>query len=63
MAVASVIFGLAHLNNGPHPDIRYFLLATLAGGTYGLVYRRTGTLLAPALTHTLVDAWVVFFHG
>ena len=29
LGVASLIFGAAHLNNGPSPDWRYFLLATL----------------------------------
>ena len=56
LAVASVLFGLAHL-----PDPRYVALATLAGAVYGLVYQRTGQLLAPVLTHTLVDwIWALF---
>ena len=64
VALASILFGAAHLNNGPHPDARYFLLATLAGAAYGLVYRRSGTLVAPALTHTLVNStWALFFRG
>jgi len=64
VALASVIFGAAHLNNGPHADARYFLLATLAGVVYGLVYRRSGTLMAPAMTHTLVNStWALFFRG
>ena len=57
LAVASVIFGLAHF-----PDWRYILLATLAGGAYGLAYLQTRNLAAPILTHFLVDAvWRVFF--
>jgi membrane protease YdiL (CAAX protease family) len=64
LVLASLIFGAAHLNNGGHPDARYFLLASLAGTAYGLVYRRSGTVAAPALTHTLVDsAWALFFRG
>ena len=62
LGVAAVIFGAAHLNNGPSPDWRYFLLATLAGLVYGRAYARTRNLMAPALVHTLVDvAWRGFF--
>ena len=35
--VAAIVFGLAHL-----PDLRYVILATLAGLGYGWVYARTG---------------------
>ena len=59
LAVASVIFGLAHF-----PDWRYILLATVAGGAYGLAYLKTRNLAAPILAHFLVDAvWRVFFSG
>lgn len=59
LAVASGLFGLAHL-----PDPRYVLLATIAGAVYGLVYQRTGVLLASVATHVLVDwSWAVFFRG
>jgi len=62
LIVTSLIFGAAHLNNGPRPDWRYFLLATLAGLFYGNAYRRTRGLLAPAIVHTLVDTvWRAFF--
>lgn len=62
LGVASLIFGAAHLNNGPSPDWRYFLLATLAGLVYGRAYAKTRNLMAPALLHTLVDvAWRGFF--
>jgi hypothetical protein len=64
LGLASVIFGAAHLNNGPAPDWRYFVLATLAGLAYGWVFRRTRRLAAPALTHMLVDlVWSLFFKG
>jgi len=64
LAVASLVFGLAHLNNGPSPDGRYALLATLAGVAYGWVYQRTRRVAAPALVHTLVDAtWVLCLKG
>ena len=50
--VAAIVFGLAHL-----PDLRYVLLATLAGLGYGWVYARTGKITASALTHTGVN-WI-----
>jgi membrane protease YdiL (CAAX protease family) len=62
LIATSVIFGAAHLNNGPRPDWRYFLLASLAGLFYGNAYQRTRGLLAPAIVHTLVDTvWRGFF--
>ncbi len=50
--VAAIVFGLAHL-----PDLRYVILATLAGLGYGWVYARTGKITASALTHTGVN-WI-----
>ena len=50
--LAAGVFGLAHL-----PDLRYVLLATLAGIGYGWVYARTGKITASALTHTGVN-WI-----
>jgi len=62
LIVTSLIFGAAHLNNGPRPDWRYFLLASLAGLFYGNAYQQTRGLLAPAIVHTLVDTvWRGFF--
>ena len=62
LIVTSLIFGAAHLNNGPRPDWRYFLLASLAGLFYGNAYQRTRGLMAPAFVHTLVDTvWRAFF--
>ncbi len=62
LCAASLIFGLAHLDNGPSPDWRYCALATLAGLAYGSVYRARRTVVAPALTHTLVDVtWKLAF--
>ena len=64
LLAASLLFGLAHLNNGPRPDWRYGVLATVAGLAYGWTYRRTGRLAAPALTHLLVDlTWSIGFKG
>jgi membrane protease YdiL (CAAX protease family) len=55
LPVASIVFGLAHL-----PDLRYVLLATLAGVAYGWVYQKTRRITASAVTHALVDwIWVL----
>ncbi|HKY32093.1 MAG TPA: type II CAAX endopeptidase family protein [Candidatus Polarisedimenticolia bacterium] len=54
LLLSSLIFGLAHLNNPP-ADWRYVMLATGAGICYGWAYLRTGSLLASAYTHALVD--------
>jgi membrane protease YdiL (CAAX protease family) len=62
LVVASVIFGLAHLNNGPYPDWRYALLASVAGFFYGRAYIQSGGLMAAALVHASIDAvWRGFF--
>lgn len=63
LLIASVIFGAAHLNNGPPiPNYRYFLMASIAGIFYGRAWSRTGSLVASALTHALVDTiWSVVF--
>ncbi len=64
LALASVLFGLAHLNNGPVPDWRYALLASLAGIFYGRAYQRTRGLMAPAAVHALVDTvWGAFLQA
>ena len=59
LPLASVIFGFAHL-----PDLRYVLLATLAGFAYGWVYSRTRRITAAAITHALVDwIWVLLLRA
>jgi membrane protease YdiL (CAAX protease family) len=59
LPLASIIFGLAHL-----PDVRYVLLATLAGLAYGWVYLATRRITASAVTHALVDwIWVLLLRG
>ena len=56
LVVTSVVFGLAHLNNGPRPDWRYAVLATVAGFFYGRAYLQSGGLMAAALVHASIDA-------
>ena len=64
LVIASLVFGAAHLNNGPSPNWRYGFLATIAGLAYGWTYRRTGRLSAAGLTHALVDTtWSAIFKG
>jgi uncharacterized protein len=62
LIVASVIFGAAHLDNGPQPlpNWRYMILATIAGFAYGKVFQRSTSVLASAGFHTLVD-WTKHF--
>jgi membrane protease YdiL (CAAX protease family) len=62
LLVASVIFGLAHLDNGPFPppNWRYGILATIAGFVYGKVFERSSTVLASVLLHAMVD-WAKHF--
>jgi len=57
LAAASLIFGCAHLDNGPQPlpNWRYAILATIAGWAYGKVFEKSSTVLSSALLHTLVD--------
>ena len=77
LLISSVIFGLAHINNSNPPFAfihlfdkdwsipwAYVILATIAGWFYGLAYIRTGSILAPAILHAMVDGWwVYFFNG
>ena len=78
LAISSLIFGLAHINNSKAPlwvlEISdtfslsvpwvYVLLASLAGWFYGRLYQRTGSLAAPVLMHALVDiTWSLFFRA
>jgi uncharacterized protein len=50
--IASLIFGLSHLNGGPW----YVLWTTAAGLTFGYVYERTRSILAVGLLHGLPQA-------
>lgn len=62
LILGALIFGLAHLNNGPEvPNYRYFVMSTLAGVFYGRAWQRKGNVLTSALTHTLVNIGWLFF--
>lgn len=58
LLAAALVFGAAHLNNGPGPlpNWPYMLLATIAGFGYGLVFQRSSSVLASALLHALVNS-------
>jgi len=62
LIAAALIFGAAHLNNGPSlPNYRYFVMASLAGIAYGLAWRRNRNVLTSTITHTLVNVvWRLF---
>ena len=63
LPLAAVIFGLAHLNNGPQPlpNWRYAVVATIAGFAAGKIFQKSSTVLAPALFHALVNTTKHFF--
>ncbi len=61
IAVASIIFGAAHLGAGQFPNWKFALLATLAGLFYGQAYSQAGSIRAAMVTHALVvTTWRVF---
>jgi membrane protease YdiL (CAAX protease family) len=62
LVAASVIFGCAHLDNGPQPlpNWRYAILATIAGFAYGKVFQKSRSIVSSALLHTMVD-WTKHF--
>jgi len=57
LLLAALIFGCAHLNNGPQPlpNWRYMMLATVAGFAYGKVFEKSSSIFASAMLHALVD--------
>ena len=57
LLLAALIFGCAHLDNGPGPlpNWRYMILATIAGVAYGKVYEKSSSIFASAGLHALVD--------
>jgi membrane protease YdiL (CAAX protease family) len=62
--VASLAFGLMHWNNAATlaRRIEYCALASVAGLFYGLAYSAGGSILAPAICHTVVDlVWNLVF--
>jgi membrane protease YdiL (CAAX protease family) len=62
LLLASVIFGAAHLDNGPQPlpNWRYMILASIAGYAYGWVFQRSKSIFSSAGLHMMVD-WTKHF--
>ena len=61
LIVASVIFGAAHLDNGPDlPNWRYAIEATIAGVAYGWVFQKASSVTSSAMLHMAVD-WTKHF--
>ncbi|HEY2544441.1 MAG TPA: CPBP family intramembrane glutamic endopeptidase [Candidatus Acidoferrum sp.] len=59
---ASVLFGFSHITNLGFPNWRYVILASIAGIFYGWTWRKTGSILASAIVHALVDVtWHFLF--
>jgi hypothetical protein len=58
LLISALIFGCAHLDNGPGPlpNWRYMILATIAGIAYGKVFEKSSSIFASAGLHALVDA-------
>lgn len=62
LLIASIVFGLSHLDDPPVPNWRYAIMATVAGVFYGNAYRLHNRVSASALTHALVNTlWVFWF--
>src|SRR3954454_21859368 len=57
VGVAAVIFGASHLNNAPSTLLnwRYAIVASLSGFIFGMVFKKSTTVLSSALVHTGVN--------
>ncbi|HZT38074.1 MAG TPA: CPBP family intramembrane glutamic endopeptidase [Bryobacteraceae bacterium] len=64
IVLAAIIFGCAHLNNGPQPapNWRYAIVAWIAGLIFGKVFEKSRSIFASALVHMGVDGvkWAWF---
>jgi CAAX protease family protein len=62
LAVASVIFGMAHLWFRSFPNWRFAIVGGAAGVFYGLAFWKAGSIRASMVTHALVvTTWRMFF--
>jgi membrane protease YdiL (CAAX protease family) len=63
IGLTSVIFGLAHLNNGPNV-IWLVVLTTLAGVAYARTFLATRNVVAASVVHAAVNwVWWLLFNG
>ncbi|HEY4683769.1 MAG TPA: CPBP family intramembrane glutamic endopeptidase [Candidatus Acidoferrales bacterium] len=64
LAIASVCFGLAHLNSGHRWNWQFALMAGVAGVFYGWTWMATKSLAPAAALHAAVDViWKTFLQG
>jgi len=62
LAIASLVFGLAHLPFRAFPNWRFALLAAVSGVFYGLAFEKGGGIRAAMVAHALVNtAWRLLF--
>jgi membrane protease YdiL (CAAX protease family) len=62
LALASILFGLAHLWFHAFPNWRMVTMAAIAGVFYGLAFRQARSIRASMVTHALtVTVWKLFF--
>lgn len=66
LLLASLIFGLAHLNNTTKyfsvPNWPYVLMASVAGVSYGWIWMKTKKVTVSAITHMVVNLiWYLLF--
>jgi CAAX protease family protein len=62
LALASILFGLAHLWFHAFPNWPIVAMAAVAGVFYGLAFRQARSIRASMVTHALtVTAWKLFF--
>lgn len=60
--ISAVIFGLSHFNKGMAFNVRYVLLAAMAGIFYGRAWLDRRRITSSACTHTMVDVvWSLWF--
>jgi membrane protease YdiL (CAAX protease family) len=64
LAIASVLFGLAHLSTGHRWNWQFAVMAGIAGIFYGWTWMATKSLTPAAALHALVDTiWQTFLRG
>ncbi|HSP06616.1 MAG TPA: CPBP family intramembrane glutamic endopeptidase, partial [Acidobacteriota bacterium] len=68
LVIASVVFGLTHMNkvtvDHGVPNFPYVLMASLAGVAYGWVWQKTSKISASAITHATVNCvWHALLSG
>jgi membrane protease YdiL (CAAX protease family) len=62
LALASVLFGLAHLSYGHFPNWRFAILGGVSGIFYGLAFLKARSVRAGMVAHALVvTTWRIFF--